>query len=651
MQTIRRLYLYAVALVSMETVLWGVIGLARSILAGQEIGGQASRLASALSLILVGVPVFLLHWALAQRSAVRDPEERSARLRAVFLYAALGATLVPVVQNILALLSRTLVAAFGLDTFQALIGGSQTLADNLVAAVFNVVIAIYFYRILQADWGSGLSGEAYAEVRRLYRYLWMLYSLALLVAGAQQVLRYLFTVWIAVGKEVNTSAANGIALLLVGAPLWVFTGQHIQRSLDQRSEAFAALRLVVLYVLSLTGAISVLGSVGVLVYDILRVLLGESVSLPRFMAQAGVPLSIAIPLGVLWAYYGRALEEHIRSVSAALEEADPTRSRAAGLRRLYNYLLSLLGLVAGVIGLNQLLSYLLDTLIGQPSFIGAASRNTLAAALAALLVGLPLWYLTWRPMLLEAAREGESGDHARRSLVRKSYLYLALFTSVIGLMFSTGALLFELISALLGAPPERLLLDALQLFKLMVLFGLLLVYHGFALRGDARLAQRSLARRHAQFPVLVLAPDEGDFGGAIAAALERELSGLPVAIHPYSQGAPDESLSAARAVILPAGLSAHPGEALRLWLQGYQGVRMVIPTGVEGWHWVTGSGRSLASLAKQTARAVRSLAEGEEIPPPLDSSPWMVAVYILAALFAIQVVLGLTMMVVSLVAG
>ena len=89
MPTIRRLYLYAVALVSVEVVLWGAIGLARSFFAGAVIGGSVSRLAGALALILVGVPVFLIHWLLAQRLARRDPEERSARLRAVFLYGAL----------------------------------------------------------------------------------------------------------------------------------------------------------------------------------------------------------------------------------------------------------------------------------------------------------------------------------------------------------------------------------------------------------------------------------------------------------------------------------------------------------------------------------------------------------------------------------
>ena len=57
MKTIRRIYFYAVALISMEVVLWGMIGLARSIFSNSSSGG-VSQLSEALALILVGVPVF-----------------------------------------------------------------------------------------------------------------------------------------------------------------------------------------------------------------------------------------------------------------------------------------------------------------------------------------------------------------------------------------------------------------------------------------------------------------------------------------------------------------------------------------------------------------------------------------------------------------
>ncbi|MCB0119775.1 MAG: hypothetical protein KDD72_12150, partial [Anaerolineales bacterium] len=83
MKTIRRLYFYAVAAISIEVVLWGIIGLIRSIFNTQDISNNASNLAQALALIFVGVPIFLIHWFWTQRASAADAEEHSASIRAV----------------------------------------------------------------------------------------------------------------------------------------------------------------------------------------------------------------------------------------------------------------------------------------------------------------------------------------------------------------------------------------------------------------------------------------------------------------------------------------------------------------------------------------------------------------------------------------
>lgn len=632
MQSVRRLYIYGVALVSLETVIWGSIGLARWILAGAEIGRNVSALAGALSFILVSLPVFLLHWWLAQRAAMKDVEERSSRVRAVYLYGALLATLLPVAQNLLALLARTLVTALGLETYRAMLGGNQSLTDNLIAMALNGLFAAYLYSVLRADWKEGPRGDAFPETRRLYRYIWMIYGLGMLVFGVQQVLAFVITLWEAVGIGVRATLANGLALLLVGAPLWVFVWLRIQASLVDRAESGSLMRLVVLYLLAFISVGSVLGSGGVALYVLLRFVLGETMGLSGMLGEIGVPLSMALAFGGVWAYYGRLLNAEIKTYSGLVEAEEQAGQRAAALRRLYYYVLSFLGLGAAFIGLQLLLAFLLDLALGQAPAIGGAWRKSLASALAALAVGVPLWVITWRQMASEAAQEGETGDHARRSLIRKVYLYIVLFAAVMGVMFGAGTLLFPLLRAALGDRPQNLLSESLQQFKVLLLFGLLLAYHWLALRGDQARAERSLRRRHALFPVLVLAPDEGDFADLVVAALGREATEMPVAVHPYRLGAPDETLSAARAVILPAELAARPSEALRVWLQGYGGARLVVPTPAEGWLWVFGSGRPLASLARQAARMARHLAEGEALPSPRESSPWMGVVYVIAGL-------------------
>lgn len=676
MQTIRRLYLYAVALVSLLTTLWGAIGLVRSFLAGEQIGGDVTRLAGALSLLLVGVPVFLIHWWLAQRDALRDPEERSDLVRALFLYGTLLATLIPVVYNTLALFSRSLTAVFGLDVSRALASADQTLADNLVAIVFNLLVAAYFYYTLRSDWQAGPLGDSYADVRRLYRYIWMVYGLVMAFLGLQHILQYMLQMWNSRGREVQALLPNGLALLLVGLPVWAFAWRTIRVSLVDPAESQSRLRLVALYLVVLFSAAGALLALGYALEQVLLLALGQSLSLFLFLFRLGEPLSFALSLGLVWIFYRRELQSAIEglSISAAQtgqaeetpelvsnetaeegfagsdqEAQNQISTVQASLGRLYNYLLALAGLTATFFGLLFSLNSLIDLYLKPEAVWERALQADLASSLAALVVGLPVWFIYWRKANREATLEGEAGDHARRSLIRRGYLYLVLFVAVIGLMFSTGALLFQFISAWLGDPAPDMLAMVVQHLKNIVLLALFGLYHYLVLRKDNQLAARSLAKRHAQFPVLVLTPEDGEFGGGMVAALEHEAPSIPVAVHSITEGAPDETFSAARAVIVPAEVITKPSEALRVWLQGYNGDRLAVPTPVAGWHWVAGSGRSFSALARQAARTVRYLAEGEQPPTWRDTSAWLIILAVFGVLFALEVVFVLVVTVLEMI--
>ena len=227
MKTIRRLYFYAVAIISMEVVVWGIISLLRSIFSVNKIVDDASALAQALALILVGVPIFLVHWLWAQRVSAKDDEEQTASLRAIFFYGILLGTLIPAVQNLLALINRAFLTTANLYVSRSIVGGSQTWTDNLIAIVVNLLIAAYFWNTLKAKWRTLPETENFAEIRRLYRFIWMLYGLLMVIYGAQQALDYTFTlsagnVLGALGRE---TAVNAIALLVVGAPIWFFSYQ------------------------------------------------------------------------------------------------------------------------------------------------------------------------------------------------------------------------------------------------------------------------------------------------------------------------------------------------------------------------------------------------------------------------------------------
>jgi hypothetical protein len=641
MPTIRRLYFYLVAFISLEVVTWGLIGLLRSIVSSALVD-MAGALSRALALVLVGAPIFLFHWRWCQRAAARDAEERTASLRAIFFYALLLAALIPVAQNILALVNRALLVLAHAAPARALVGASQSWPDNLIAIGVNGLVAAYFWNALGAAWKSLPDSENFSDVRRLYRYLWLLYGLGMTVFGAQQALRFIFDLpqanYLIVGAG-QQSFFNGLAMLLVGAPLWVYTWRICQDALPVSSpkgdpvERGSNLRLGALYLLALGGAISALAAGGTLLELVLRYLLGEPLTAYEFIRKAGGPISLGAPLAAVWAYYGGWLGRQIR--------ADEDESRRAGKKRFYAYILSALGLGAALTGLALLLSFIVDLLVSYEVW-GDVLRPRLAASLATLAVGLPLWLATWRPMQAEAMEDTPAGEYARQSAIRRVYLYLALFAGVIGGMASAVWLAYTLLNALLTLDVGAdFLSDVLNAAQLLALFAVLLVYHLRCLQRDGAQAAQTLEARQRAFPVMVVDAGDGVFVETVTAAMQKHAPDLPLivqAVGDIPQG------TTARAVILPTSLALKPPTGLRRWLETFEGEKIVVTEAVPGW--------VLSALTPdQAAQAARQLAHGQPVRLARPSTRWNTVQIIAVVVVGLQLLLVLFSLGISLLGG
>lgn len=640
MNTVRRLYFYGLSFISFQVIVWGVIGLLRTIISSGMVG--SSLLATGLSLVLVGLPIFYLHWRTAQRDAMREPEERGSRVRTVFLYATLGAAFGPILLSTTALINKAVIALMGQPQTAAWFGADQVIADHLIAIAINAVAFAYFWNITVADWRSDAPDEALHETRRLYRYVWVLIGLTLVVSGVYNLLRYLLYTPGAISTA--PTLAGMIALLAVGVPLWYFFWQIVQDSLGDPEERRSLLRLVVLYLISLAGVIGVVTFAGAVLNQLFRWILGEQQTFVAFIQGNSAEIGALIPLAAMWAYYGRILNREVAAIA--------DQPRQAALRRLYYYILSLIGLAVTVAGLFNLVDYLV-TLGFRRSGTPALFGSPLAGSLAALLVGLPLWLITWREMQAEANRTDEPGDHARRSVVRKSYLYLVLFAFVIGAMAFAGQFLFALIdSALSGTSVDDLAERLARLFFWLVIDVVLLVYHWRVLRQDGKMAQQSFGNLHSDFPTLVLVEEEHEysrtFGENVVAALGRTTPRLPVAVYPVERGAPDESMLGAKAVLIPVATAMRPPDALRLWLEEYRGRRLLIPVPDERWSWLGQTEKSPGELSREAAQAVRQLAEGEALRQAGPSSPWAIAGFVLGGFFGLILLMFLFSMMMSL---
>jgi hypothetical protein len=273
--------------------------------------------------------------------------------------------------------------------------------------------------------------------------------------------------------------------------------------------------------------------------------------------------------------------------------------------------------------------------IGPGMLMTDTSRSTLAASLASILVGLPLWLMMWRPMQAEALSQNELGDHARRSMIRKAYLYLVLFVSVIGGMATAVALVYQLIRVILaGDTGSDFGNTVLNLTQLLFLFGVVLVYHLNVLRLDGASTADALAEKQSGYSVLLVDSGNG-FVESMKTALVKHGSKVNVAvIHPDAK--PEGNFNA---LLLNGSLAMNAPE----WIRSFQGSRIVVQDEARDLVWT--------DSPAQAAQSLQQLAEGQEIhKQKTGRSPWMIAVYVFAALFAAQLLFILLAFGISLVA-
>jgi hypothetical protein len=586
-------------------------------------------LAGGIAFVAVGVPIFWLHWTTVQRDAHREEEEASSRIRALYLYATPLATGIPITYAVLAILNRLIVRWLGLPVSSATLGGAQTNIDNLIAIAANLIVLIYFWRVLQQDWKNKHNHENLVDFSRLHRYIWMVYGLGLLIFGVQQILRYIFSMPQEFGHVPEMVLATGLALIPVGLPIFGKSWSVIQKSLTEKKERHSSLRLVVLFVLTLLGIGFSLSALGILLANAFRwIFQVDNWRLISFMDQYATQLAVLISMGLVWGYFRRELKFAIADLDDDFQQA--------GIQRIYHSILSFAGLVVSFLGLLLLLGTIIESLFNLSIGNNAAS---LSDALALLLIGLPLWLIYWQQIQLETARTDERGSAARTSLFRKAYLYLALFATVVGTMLSTGGWIYGILKAILDQMPSDFWLNFNLQLRIAFLFAIFLVYHLRVLRADGRVTQPEKEAERSEFSVMVLQADDSSIGVELVEAIHLKSPDLPVSIIQMESTKSVDAIPQASLLLIPSSLATNPSEELQMVLKDYTGKILVIPQEQENWHWLGLVNRDQRRLVQEAATAVRQLSENKSPRTVAPSNPWMIVAYVLAGLFLLEFVL------------
>lgn len=616
MLTVRRIYLYLVAAISLVVVTWSIIGLLRLIL-DEGIGrGQITGLATWLAAIIVGLPIFLFHWLTAQKYAAADGEERASVVRRIFFYGLMGAGAAPIISNVYRLVDNVFLSLTG-GTFETYYPYDLTTGQHLAAIVVWGVVWFYLWRQVRQDNQTVRLQDASLTVRRLYLVALAVAGLVMVSLGAVSLLQTLLE--IPAGFFWRNPVAHGSAKLVVGGPVWVVHWLLLQRAFlsaepaEERSVLRKAYLYLAVFVFSVMAVVSATG----LLKRLIELALGDEPSPEPLLSQISLQLPLMVVGAVFWAYHWQVLRQDAGQA--------PEAPRQASVRRIYAYLVAAIGLATLVTGLVGLLTILIDMLT-SPAVIGLAYyREQVALFAAMVIVGVPVWLIPWRAMQNLALQEGAGSADERRSTVRKIYLYFYVFVAALAVFGSIGWFVYHILVALLGADlPEDFLTLVLDALAIGLLAGAVWSYHWWAIRQDGRLELQDQARRLADIAVVVLDGQEGRLGQAIIQHLQHDLPGIqirPIGLTPEAMATMSAPpLTNGRADLETARYIIGSWETLTATevetaVAASPALKLAVPTAAQHWVWAGIRQRSTDYYARQAARGVKQSLEGEEISP------------------------------------
>ena len=630
MTTVRRWYFLLVCAVSLQAVAWAVIWLLRGILLPSLLA-DSELFSVQIAIIVIGLPIFLWHWSRAFgeiRSSAGDGRVDFGPWP-LYVYGMLAGFIAPIVANAISLLQSLFRVLLNLY-YQPLPSDLLPMEASLHAGIAIFVLAgltLYFRHLDRITPATGdVLSVHLSDVRRGFLLLLSVVGLSLTSASLISLLRWLI---FQIGGDGFAVVPGGVvvseqsARLLVGLTLWQMSWRRAQALFyaGRVEERESVLRKLYLYVLVFVGSLTVVTIAATLMDGLLGLWLElESTGDLR------VALLTMSVFGLLWAYHALVLQR-----DADLAPDVPSQ---AAIRRLYRYILATIGLGAVLIGLGGNISVLIAML--STNGFGDGLREQVAGSSAALVAGLPVWLLSWRKVQLDSQSAGLDGQVERRATIRKIYLYLFLFVATMTVLASTVVILAQFVNLALGTegPGDLLSLLAHAIAFSVIAAGLWL-YHRACLRED-RDREKVYERNNAtQVCVVILVPEEDEFGAALGLVLRDEFPGL--VIEQIAVTSVTDGLSADDVVIAPGDLVGLVAES--------PARKLLVPLSRPGWDWVGAPTNSQKDTIRETTHALRRLLAGQRIRPLRRLSGGMRVVLVIGVgLLMVNFVMALIML-------
>ena len=300
----------------------------------------------------------------------------------------------------------------------------RTLIPLLVIGGIIAAVVVLLRRRSGAEDEPGIG-----TLRRLYYYGLSFVALMFSASGAVMLVDYVADSF--AGPQIlsrgETQLAMGLAITLVGTPIWLFhwwLAHKAVRRFPSETRAFGR-KVYLLLVLAVSAALVAFGLV-----SLLRWLLGGD-------SFNGLHLAFPLVWGAVWGFHWHVETQEV-----------PRTGAGDSIRRVYVYGTSLYGLVMLLVGLGIILRHLAgqvyDALFATQVLLpgqGALWNGATQHALALFLVGGVFWWWHWHRV--------SRGDVD--SVLRQVYLHLfAILGGAATVVVTLSILLFRILQLVLG---------------------------------------------------------------------------------------------------------------------------------------------------------------------------------------------------------
>lgn len=318
-----------------------------------------------------------------------------------------------------------------------------------------------------------------SNIKRVFIYL-ILFSVILAISNAMvQVLRSLFDLQQKYYSAIQL--ANSIAILLVGIPVYLFLWIWIQRKAREPEERTSFVRMLYLYLIILIMTDYLVHNCFSFLRSSLYLILNfQPYSYQYFLSPQQYLLYYAIPIFIysgIWVYHWRLIRQNNKDIS--------DNSWVLTFRQLYSYLSAGTGLAMGTLALINILRWILEKIFyPQPNLL--ETNFVISSEVARIIIGTILWFIFWT--FAQRAYANPLKEE-RSSVIRKIYLYLVLFLSIILVVISASFVLVDVFNGWLGLPASPDPTAKFLPISIFAIIGMIWIYHNSVLKKDASLEE------------------------------------------------------------------------------------------------------------------------------------------------------------------